>query len=190
MKRHLQSEQSLDAKHNETTTFMFDSCDTWSVIYNARSNRCHPPMSPIIVPATKMTTLMIDPCHMWNVIYNGRSNRQNPPTSPNIASAHSKIWQKFVKTAETWFTVRGRAEHDPRMIRPWAQSAIRSATEVTFRARHEHFVLKEKDFPLRLSFQNLTCACHEKWQLNFTKYCFCQQKWHCYSAELLPYWTN
>ena len=160
---------------------MFDSHDTWNAIYN-RSNLwmqntmklrhlcsivatheasftmrgatgvTHQCRQLLCLPR-KMTTLMIDPCHMWNVIYNGRSNRQNPPTSPNIASAHSKIWQKFVKTAETWFTVRGRAEHDPRMIRPWAQSAIRSATEVTFRARHEHFVLKEKDFPLRLSFQ-------------------------------------
>ena len=164
---------------------MFDSHDTWNVIYN-RSNlwmqntmklrhscsivathetSCamrgatgvtHQRHQLLCLPR-KMTTFLNDPCHIWNVIYNARSNRQNPPTSPNIASAHSKIWQKLVKTAETWFTVRGRAEHDPRMIRAWSdhepspQSAARP--RLLFALATSILYCKIKDFPLRLSFQ-------------------------------------
>ena len=34
-------------------TFMSDPRHIWNVIYNARSNRCHPPTSPNTAPATK-----------------------------------------------------------------------------------------------------------------------------------------
>ena len=64
---------------------MIDPCHIWNVIYNARSNRCHPPTSPNTAPATK--NFMIDPCHVWNIIYNARSNRCHWPTSPNTAPA-------------------------------------------------------------------------------------------------------
>ena len=69
---------------------------------------------------------------------------------------------------------------DPRMIRPWnRQSATRLATEVTFHAHHEHFVLKNTTFRAPAIIPNFTeyCACHEKWHSNFTKYCACHEKW-------------
>ena len=76
--------------------------------------------------------------------------------------------------------LNGRSEHDPSMIRAWTRRpATRRATEVTFRARHKHFVLKHATFRAPASFPNFArcCTCHEKWHLNFTKYCACHQKW-------------
>ena len=54
---------------------------------------------------------------------------------------------------------------DPSMIREWnRQSATRLATEVTFHAHHEHFVLKNTTFRAPAIIPNFTeyCACHEK----------------------------
>ena len=72
----------------------------------------------------------------------GRSSRCHPPISPNSVpaakNATAKFQRKFPKTGETSFTVRGRSENDPSMIRPWnRQSATRLATEVTFRGHHK-----------------------------------------------------
>ena len=77
---------------------------------------------------------MTDPCHIWNVIYNAQSNRCHRPTSPNTAPAtkndRPKCERNLVKTDETSFTMRGRSETVPRMIRPWnRQSATRLASE-------------------------------------------------------------
>ena len=81
--------------------------------------------------------------------------------------------RKSPKTGETSFPMRGRSEHDPTMIRAWSdhdptmktQTATRLATEVTFRAHHEHFLLKKTTFRAQSYIQTFTkyCACHEKW---------------------------
>ena len=93
----------------------------------------------------------------------------------------SKISTKFLQNR--WNVIynarpiRDRFEHDPTMIRPWnRQSATRLATEVTFRAPHEHFVLKNATFRAPAIIPNFTkyCPGHEKKQFNFTKYC----TWH------------
>ena len=76
--------------------------------------------------------------------------------------------------------IRPWSDNDPRMIRPWNRhSATRLATEVTFHAQHEHFVLKNTTFRAPAIIPNFTeyCACHEKWHFNFTKYCACHEKW-------------
>ena len=140
------------------------------------------------------------------VIYSARSHRCHDPTSPNTAPATqnwiAKFLTKSLKTDETSFPMRGRSDHDPRMIRPWSehdprmktQTATRLATEVTFRPHHEHFLLKNTTFRAQSYIQTFTkycachekshlnvtkyCACHEKWHLNFTKYCACHEKWH------------
>ena len=87
--------------------------------------------------------------------------------------------------------IRAWSEHDPSMK---TQTATRLASEVTFRAHHEHFLLKNTTFRAQSYIQTFTkycachvkchlnftkyCACHEKWHLNFTKYCACHEKWH------------
>ena len=95
--------------------------------------------------------------------------------------------------------IRAWSEHDPSMK---TQTATRLASEVTFRAHHEHFLLKNTTFRAQSYIQTFTntapatknlhfkyChekwhlnftkyACHEKCHLNFTKYCACHEKWH------------
>ena len=67
-------------------TRIIDPRDIWNVTYNARSNRHHPPTSPILRLPRKVT-LMIDPRHIWNIIYNARSSKSHPPTSPSTVPA-------------------------------------------------------------------------------------------------------
>ena len=148
-----------------------------------------------ILRLPRKMTLMINPQHTWNAIYNARNNRWHPPTSPNTAPAtpndSPKFQKHFSKTDETSITMRDRSETVPRMIRAWSEndprmirawnrhSATRLATEVTFHAHHEHFVLKNTTFRAPAIIPNFTeyCACHEKWHFNFTKYCACHAKW-------------
>ena len=71
----------------------------------------------------KMTRLLYRP-HIWNVISNARSNTCHYPTSPNTAPATkndtARCQRKSPKTGETSFPLRGRSDHDPRMIREWS----------------------------------------------------------------------
>ena len=77
--------------------------------------------------------------------------------------------------------IRDRSETVPSMIRDrLRQSATRHATEVTFRAPDERFVLKNTTFRAPAIFPNFTksCAYHAKWHLNFTKYCAYHENSH------------
>ena len=137
-----------------------------------------------ILRLPRKVTLIIDPCHTWNAIYNARSNKCHCPNSPNTAPATQNDSPKFPrnlsKTDETSVPMRDRSENDPSRIRPQnCQSATRLATEVTFHAHHEHFVLKNTTFRAPAIIPNFTeyCACHEKWHFNFTEYCACHAKW-------------
>ena len=124
-----------------------------------------------ILRLSRRKTHLLNHHYIWNLIYSARSSRPPPPTSPNTAPATQnsipKFLRKSVKTVETSFPMRGRSENDPRMIRPWnRQSATRLATEVTFRAHHEHnFLLKNTTFRAQSYIQTFTkcCACREKW---------------------------
>ena len=135
-----------------------------------QSNRCHPPTSPNTAPAAK------NDFHEWSSSHMKRYLQcaEQQVSSSNIteycdchAKWPSKIWQEFLHEAS--FTMRDRSDRDPTMIRPQnRQSATRLASEVTFRTRHEHFVVKNT--ALQLSVQlTKCCTCHEKWHLNFTK---------------------
>ena len=145
-----------------------------------------------ILRLPRKMNLMIDPWHKWNVIYNARSNMRHSPNSPNILRLPRKMtvqnlkeicWKRMKRhfqCAADPTMIREWSDHDPTMIRAWnRQSATRLATEVTFHAHHEHFVLKNTTFRAPAIIPNFTeyCACHEKWHLNFTKYCACHEKW-------------
>ena len=106
-----------------------------------------------ILRLSRRKTHLLNHHYIWNLIYNARSNRPPPPTSPNTAPAIQnsipKFLRKSLKTVETSFPMRGRSENDPTMIREWSendptmktQTATRLASEVTFRAPQEHFLL-------------------------------------------------
>ena len=169
-------------------TVMTDPRHIWNAIYNARNNQCHPPTSPNTAPATQ------NDCHNWSSSHVKRYFQcaEQPVSSWNISeycACHAKwlsnISKKFLENSWNVISnagpIRPWSENDPRMIREWnRQSATRLATEVTFHAHHEHFVLKITTFRAPAIIPNFTeyCACHEKWHSNFTKYCACHEKWH------------
>ena len=102
-------------------------------------------------------------------------------TVQNLKEICWKRMKRHFQCAADPTMIRAWSDHDPSMIRPWnRQSATRLATEVTFHAHHEHFVLKNTTFRAPAIIPNFTeyCACHEKWHLHFTKYCACHEKWH------------
>ena len=106
-------------------TLIIDPLHTWNVSYNARSNKCHCPITHQILRLPRKMNLMIDPWHKWNVIYNARSNMCHSPNSPNTAPATKndcpKSQRNLLKTDDASFPMRGRSDHDPRMIRPWSE---------------------------------------------------------------------
>ena len=198
MKRHLQcAEQQVSrsnltkycACHAERLTYLIIITYETSFTMRGATGVTIQPHQILRLPR-KMTP-MLDPRYIWNLISNARSNRCHYPTSPNTAPAtqndHLTCGRNLRKTSETSFPMRGRSETDPTMIRPWSdhdptmktQTATRLATEVTFRAHHEHFLLKNTTFRAQSYIHTFTkcCACHKKWHLNFTKYCTCHEKW-------------
>ena len=70
-------------------TRMVHPCDIWNLIYNARSNKCHPPNSPNTAPATQND-------HPTS----GRNLRKTAETSFPMS-----------------FPMRGRSDHNPSTIR-------------------------------------------------------------------------
>ena len=109
----------------------------------------------------------------------------------------SNIWQKFAENSWNVISnarpIRDRSETVPSMIRDrFRQSATRHATEVTFHAPDERFVLKNTTFRAPAIFPNFTkyCAYHEKWHLNFTKYCAYHAKWHLNFTKYCAYHEN
>ena len=49
-------------------------------------------------------------------------DRTSPNTAPATQNCIAKFLTKFLKTGETSFPMRGRSEHDPRMIRAWSEN--------------------------------------------------------------------
>ena len=92
-----------------------------------------------------------------------------------------KFWENLWKQDETSFTMRGRSENDPTMIRPWnRQSATRLGNRGYFSSSPREFLLKNTTFRTQSYIQTFTkcCACHDKWHFNVTKCCTCHKKWH------------
>ena len=107
-------------------------------------------------------TRRLDPRHIWNVISNVRRNKCHPPNSPNTAPAtqnnHATSGRNLRKTAETSFPMRGRSEHDPRMIRSRSETVSVSPQPATqqrllFALQTNGLYWKIQHFALRLSFQ-------------------------------------
>ena len=170
----------------------------WNVISNARSNRCHHPTSPNTAPATKNDSTALSSSHMKRHFQCAEQQVSLSNLTKYCACHekwHCKISKKISKNRWNVISnagpIRAWSEHDPTMK---TQTATRLASEVTFRAHHEHFLLKNTTFRAQSYIQTFTkycachvkchlnftkyCACHEKWHLNFTKYCACHEKWH------------
>ena len=105
---------------------------------------------------------------------------QRHQTLPLPQKSPSKSQRNLPKTAETWFTISGRSENDPTMIREWTcQSATRPAAQLRLLfTLGASIFYSNTTFRAPASIPNFIkyCACHEKWPLNLTKYCACQGK--------------
>ena len=136
---------------------MIDPHHIWNVIYNARSNKSHPPTSPNTAPATQNES------HDWSASHMKRHLQcVEQLVSPSNLTKYcacrekwpSKIWDKF---AENGWSVISNA----RPIRPWSETVptmktqnwTRRAAEVTFALARSRFYWKLQHFALRLSFQ-------------------------------------
>ena len=148
-------------------TGTLDPRHIWSVTYNAGSNKCHPPTSPNIVPATQ------NDCHAWSSSHMKChlqcAEQRHPPTPPNTAPAtqndHPKSDRNLPKTAEKCHLQRAA---DPSMIQEWSEhepvSPQPAAQPRLLFALRTSISYWKQQFAPRLSFQisPSNCACHEK----------------------------
>ena len=123
-------------------TRIIDPRDIWNVIYNARSNRCHPPTSPSTVPATKNDS------HHWSSWHMKRhlqcAEQQDSSSNVNkYCTCHAK-WLSWVMsvTYQTSFTMRG-------------------ATGITLQP---HQMLR---LPRKIALQNLRKICRKQLKRHF-----------------------
>ena len=140
-------------------TFISDVRQIWNVIYNARSNRHHPPTSPNIAPATQKCI---------------PKSKKNLPKTVEASipmrdrSEHDPTMNSSSRT------------------RPFAEVTFRASEThfvlkiTTFRAPAIYPVFTEYCACHEKWHSNITecCACHEKWHSDITKYCACHEKWH------------
>ena len=121
----------------------------WNLIYNARSNRCHDPTSPNIAPVTRKDSHAESSSHMKRHLQCAEQ-QASPSNITKYCACHTKFhsqisWKIFEnrwKVISNSRMIREWSDHDPSIIRPWnRQSATRLASEVTFWAYHEHFLL-------------------------------------------------
>ena len=106
---------------------MIETHHRWNVIYNAQSNRQHPPTSPNIAPATH------NECHDWGTSQMKRhlqcaEQQATPSNLTKYCACHAK-WPPKIrqKIAENRWNVisnarpiRAWSDHDPRPFREWS----------------------------------------------------------------------
>ena len=162
--------------------------DTWTSPTTAPTTQSDTWPSPSTAPATQNDSQAWSLSHMKRH-FQCEEQQMSPAKLTTYCACHAKwpsnICQKFAENRWNVISnarpIRSGSETAPRMIRDrFRQSATRHATEVTFRAPDERFVLKNTTFRAPAIFPNFTkyCAYHEKWHLNFTKYCAYHEKWH------------
>ena len=187
---------------------MIDPHHIWNVIYNARSNRQHPPTSRNIAPATQNES------HDWSASHMKRhlqcaEQQASPSNLTKYCACHAKgmSWLTLL-SYETSFTMRGATGitfQPHQILRLPRKMTTQHLTEICWKQVKRHFqcatdprmirdrsdpenaklnpqqiLLKITTFPAPAIIPNFTtcCACHEKWHMNFTKCCACHEKWH------------
>ena len=183
--QHFALRLSFQISPNTAPATKSDTCTSPNTAPATKSDTC---TSPNTAPATKSNTHHWSSSHMKRYLQCAEWQVSLSKLTKYCACHEkwpSKISKKFAENGWSVISnarpIREWSENDPTMIREWnRQSATRLATEVTFHAHHEHFVLKNTTFRAPAIIPNFTeyCACHEKWHLHFTKYCACHEKWH------------
>ena len=177
-------------------TLMIDPSHIWNVIYNARSNRTHPPTSPNAVPATQSDSHDWSSSHMKCHL----QCAEQQDSSSNVTkycTCHVK-WLSWLMsvTYETSFTMRGATgvihqRHQILRLPRKMTLKIHPAHiwNVIYNARsnrHQPPTSPNTAPATQNDFQDSSCS-HMKRQLqcaeqqaspsNLTKYCACHAKW-------------
>ena len=140
---------------------IIDPHHIWNVIYNARSNRHHPPTSPNTAPATQNES------HDWSASHMTRhlqcaEQQASPSNLTKYCACHAtwppNIWQKLAENRWNVISnarpIREWSDHDLSMIRPRKRKLQPAAPpRLLFALARSRFYWKLQRFPLRLSFQ-------------------------------------
>ena len=183
-------------------TPMLDPGHIWNVIYNARSNKYHPPTSPNTAPATQNDS------HAWSSSHMKRhlqcaEQQVSPSNLTKYCACHTE-WLAclIVVTYETSFTMRGATgvTIQPHQIlrlphRMTRMLDRRHIWNVIYNARSNrcHHPTSPNTAPATQNDSTALSSSHMKRHLqcaeqqvslsNLTKYCACHQKWHCKISE-------
>ena len=114
-------------------TLMIDVRHTWHVIYNARSNRSHPPTSPNAAPATQDDSHHLSSWHMKRYLQCAEE-QASPANLTKYCACQAKwlSWLIFV-TYETSFTMRGATGitlQPHQILRLPRKSALQNLSEI------------------------------------------------------------
>ena len=156
-------------------TRMLDPRHIWSVISNARSNKCHPPNSPNTAPATQndhpTSTRNLMKTAETSFPTRGRSEHDPRPFrewTRQSATRHAN--RVTFRAPDEYFLLKNK------MFR--APAIFPNSTKYCACHAKWHFNFTKYCVYHEKSHLNFTkyCAYHEKWHLNFTKYCACHEK--------------
>ena len=141
---------------------MIDPHHTWKVIYNARSNKIHPPTSPNTAPATQNESHDW-PCSHMEGHLQCAEQQESSSSFTKYCACHAKWISWLIRiTYETSFTMRGAT----RVILQLHQ-ILRLPRKMNLMIDPHHIwnVIHLQCAEQLVSSSNLTkyCACHEKW---------------------------
>ena len=186
---------------------MIDVRHTWHVIYNARSNRSHPPTSPSVAPATQNDSHHLSSWHMKRYLQCAEE-QASPANLTKYCACHAKwlSWLIFV-TYGTSFTMRGATGIT---LQPYQYTAP-ATQKCTPKSKRNSPRTVEASIPMRGRFDHdpsmiRTWSEHDPTMnsssrtrpfaevthfvlkittfrapaisSNFTEYCACHKKWH------------
>ena len=152
----------IDPWHIWTVIYMIDVRRIWNVIYNARSNRSHPPTSPNTAPATQ------NDCDDWSASDMKRhlqcaEQQESQSNFTKYCACHAKWISWLIRVSHTWnviYNERSNRNHNP---------TSPNTAPATQNESHDCSASHMK--------RHLQCAEQQTSQDKFTKYCTCHAKW-------------
>ena len=175
---------------------MIDPHHIWNVIYNARSNKSHPPTSPNTAPATQNESHDWSASHMKGHLQCAEQ-QESSSNFTKYCACHAKWISWLIRiTYETSFTMRGATRvilqlHqilrlprkmnlmiDPHHIWKVIYNARSNKSHPPTSANSAPATQnKSHDWPCSHMEGHLQCAEQQESSSNFTKYCACHAKW-------------
>ena len=200
----LQSTHLQGAKHQRhqmlclprKVTLMIDPRHIWNVIYNAQSNRTHPPTSPNTAPATQNDSHEWCPSHMKRHLQCAEQQVSSTNVTKYCACHEKWLASLILVTRETSFTMRGTTGIT---LQPHQMLCLPRKMTLMIDVRHTWHVIynarsnkhhpptspnaapaTKNDAHHWLSShmkRHLQCAEEQASPANLTKYCACHAKW-------------